>query len=569
MKKLSDYRISTKVFAIVGLLGAVVVGVAGVGVDALRQMNSAGNEIELAGDEMKSGMGLIVNALALNRAEFSLAANPSPEVVAEAEKAVAAERAAFSKRLEAMRASAGPRQLELLVDVEARWSDYAAELDDTLAVAKRVGSGVEIGESQKAILASVQDSRAKASALRRSVSEYVTYTDEKGAKISQDATATYEQVSLLLMVVSGIGLVLGIALGFAISRYGVVAPIRRAIACLRSLAEGDLKVDIFGVGRRDEIGDVAETMKVFKENMLRTKEMEAQVVAQEARARDEQRRALHAMADTLEAGVGAAVQTITSAATELEAAAQTLTASLEETNAQAANVSAASTQASTNVETVATACEELATSVQEIGQQVAQSAQSADAAVASAGRTSDTVLQLSGAVERIGEVVGLINSIASQTNLLALNATIEAARAGEAGKGFAVVATEVKALATQTAKATEEISSQIQSVQRGTTDTATAIVEISRLVADNRETAAGIASAVEEQNAATQEIARNVQQAAQGTAEVNGAIAQVSQAAAEGGSASAQVLSSAQELAKTASELRAGVDTFLSQVRAA
>ena len=569
MKKLSDYRISTKVFAIVGLLGAVVVGVAGVGVDALKQMNDAGDELEMAGGEMKLGMGLIINAVALNRAEFSLAADPSPEVLAEAEQTIATERAAFRKRFEAVSATAGPQQIDLLAKVQAGWNEYAAELDGTVAAVKSLGNGVEISESQKAILAEVQQSEAKARALRRAVNEYVTFTDDKGAKISAEATATYEQVSLLLMVVSGAGLMLGIALGFAISRFGVVAPLRRAIACLRSLADGDLKVDIFGVGRRDEIGEVAETMKVFKENMLRNKEMEAEAVAQETRAREEQRRALHAMADSLEEGVGAAVQTITSAATELEAAAQTLTASLEETNAQAANVSAASTQASTNVETVATACEELATSVQEIGQQVAQSAQSADAAVASAGRTSDTVLQLNAAVERIGEVVGLINSIASQTNLLALNATIEAARAGEAGKGFAVVATEVKALATQTAKATEEISSQIQSVQRGTTDTAAAIAEISRLVADNRETAAGIASAVEEQNAATQEISRNVQQAAQGTSEVNGAISQVSQAAAEGGSASAQVLSSAQELAKTASDLRTRVHAFLSQVRTA
>jgi len=349
----------------------------------------------------------------------------------------------------------------------------------------------------------------------------------------------------------------------------VANPIQNLTGTMSRLAEGDLAAEIPSVERRDEIGSMAKAVLVFKENMIRNKQMEEQAAEAERRAEAEKKQAITLLADQFEESVGGIVQIVSAAATELEAAAQTLNVTLEETNAQAGTVATAATQASANVETVATACEELASSVREIGQQVGQSSQIATKAVGTAEQTQTTAEGLVISAQKIGDVVNMIQEIAAQTNLLALNATIEAARAGEAGKGFAVVASEVKNLASQTAKATESITEQIVEVQSVTERTVGAIKEIATVIGESRDIASSIASAVEQQDAATQEIARNVQQASTGTQEVSGAIVQVSQAASEGGSAATQVLSSAQELSQSAASLRKEVENFLSRVRAA
>ena len=287
------------------------------------------------------------------------------------------------------------------------------------------------------------------------------------------------------------------------------------------------------------------------------------------RANAARRDGMHKLADAFDTAVGHIVNAVSSASTELEAAATTLTHTAEHEQELASSVAAASEEASTNVQSVASATDEMSASVEEIGRQVQESSKIAKDAVGQAQKTDARIGELSQAANRIGDVVKLITAIAEQTNLLALNATIEAARAGEAGRGFAVVASEVKALAAQTAKATENISSQIGGMQAATQDSVAAIKEIGSTIQRIDEIASTIAAAVEEQGAATREIARNVQQAAEGTTQVAANIVEVNKGAAETGSASAQVLSSAQQLSTQGNKLKLEVDKFLTTVRAA
>jgi methyl-accepting chemotaxis protein len=336
------------------------------------------------------------------------------------------------------------------------------------------------------------------------------------------------------------------------------------------MAAGQLNIEIPGAARGDEVGDVAKTVVVIRENAEQKARDEAESKAGQDKLAAKQRKAdMVKLADTFETAVGKIVETVSSASSELETSAGTLTANAERAQELTTMVAAASEEASNNVRSVASATEELSSSVNEISRQVQESARMATEAVGQARVTNDRVSELSKAASRIGDVVELINTIAEQTNLLALNATIEAARAGEAGRGFAVVASEVKALAEQTSKATGEIGQQISGIQAATQDSVNAIKEISGTIEKLSEISSTIAAAVEEQGAATQEISRNVQQAAEGTQQVSAGITDVRRGASETGSASTQVLSAAQSLSGDSNRLKVEVDKFLNSVRAA
>jgi methyl-accepting chemotaxis protein len=356
--------------------------------------------------------------------------------------------------------------------------------------------------------------------------------------------------------------------GFLLAR-NIATPLRRLTAVTERLARQDFAVEVGGTERGDEIGILGRSIVILRDGAREAAELRLAQEQAKQQAEIEKRRVMNELADNFESSVKAVVESVASAATEMQGTAESLSSVAEEASRQATAVAAASEEASSNVATVASAAEELSSSIHEISRQVNAAAGISSNAVVQAAKTNEIVNGLANSADLIGSVVKLINDIASQTNLLALNATIEAARAGDAGKGFAVVANEVKSLANQTAKATEDISQHIAGVQTSTGEAVAAIQAITTTISEINQISAAIASAVEEQGAATKEIARNVEQAAAGTREVSLNIAGVTEAAGETGTGAGHVLDASTELSRQSESLGNEIDQFIARVRAA
>jgi len=453
-----------------------------------------------------------------------------------------------------------PEEAALYQELSKTWKDFRAAADEVIAHARK---------RETAQARAINASRATPAGRKMdAVMTKIVALNDHGASVSgQNAERAYSTAFNVVLAVL-IGMVL-LGLGAAVL---IVRDIAKGIGSvlrpMRALSAGDLDVDIPHRGKRTEIGQIAETLQVFKAALVAKKAAD-DAVASEASAKLRRAETMDKVTRNFEAMVSEMIGSLTSASTEMEATATALTTTADTTRRLSNSAANASHDVSESIQSTAAATEEITSSVNEISRQVQESSRVAQTAVTQAQKTDASIKELSQAAARIGDVVKLITAVAEQTNLLALNATIEAARAGEAGRGFAVVASEVKALASQTAKATEEIGTQIAGLQAATQDSVATIQEISATINLMSEISSTIAAAVEEQGAATQEIARNVQQAADLCGNVASNITEVDHSAGEAGAASSQVLAAAQSLSMESHRLQTEVHNFLATIRAA
>jgi methyl-accepting chemotaxis protein len=554
--------IGIKVQAIIGLLLVVFTGAAGLTYDRLVEMTRNADSIErevLPATRILGRMTDLAERFRLLEAESIFTIAPAEM------NRLKAEMAATDQAMTELEASLAPQlpaaSQALLSELRQNWAGFAKTGVQTWQYSSDNDDVFARRTYQKDAAALYQPVQA---VMTRLVDANVGDGDRAAA-----ASVASAQRSVSILVVTIVTTWFGGILALLFLNRALVAPLRAMTAAMRALAAGVLDVVIPVTNRRDELGEMAAALVVFQRSEAERRQLVLDQVLAARQAETQRQTLLHDIAGRFEGDVGAAVETVCTAATQLAARSRAVADLADRTGQQSASVAGAAEQASTNVHTVASASEELSASISEVGSQITRIATIARDAVRDAEQTDRTMQELAGAAERIGAVVQLIGDVASQTNLLALNATIEAARAGVAGKGFAVVASEVKALATQTGRATQDIQAQIAAIQKASAQAVGVVRGIGTTIAELDEIAGGVAAAVEQQRAATEEIARSVTEAAAGTREVSSSIGLVSEAAASTDSAMAEVLGAAETASQGAGDLKSAISRFLAQIRAA
>ncbi|MBK1839663.1 methyl-accepting chemotaxis protein [Azospirillum sp. YIM B02556] len=561
---LADWHIQTKMAAAAAVVGLFSVVTAAAGFYALDRTEQAVGDLVRTQKEQLDAFDMRIDIIALSRMEYELGNDPAQAAgfAAQADKRIAE----IKDRLTALRSRSDNDQMGKVDAIRSSFGSYEKNVHAMLDTAKTAAAkGGD--EGRGLVLGGLKASRDGQMALTDAVKAYNGDVSKRTGAAVQEALTLAETLKMTLAVAAALALAVGLLISIMISRAGLVLPLRALIEEVRRMAGGALDKSVEGTGRKDEIGELARSVEGFRQDLVKGREVQAEVDRQreQALAVASRREGLLRAFDSAISGI---LRGVASAATELESTARSMSGIAQKSMQQATGSAAASEQTSSNVQAVAAATEEMNASIAEIARQVSQSTDVAGAAMREAEQTNAVVGDLAQTAQRIGEVVQLINDIASQTNLLALNATIEAARAGEAGKGFAVVASEVKSLASQTARATEEISSQIQAMQTVTGTAVTAIRGIGVTIARMNEIATAISGAITQQNATTEEISRAIQQASHATASVSASLSELTEVAAQTGDAGNQVLSAARDLSRQSEAMHTEVEGFLSHIRA-